>query len=365
MKFTVNTKPVIESTKLAIINANVSVFHKKSCIVYVSADTNTLKINIEAKSIRTEVTIPGHGEGEPASIFVDSMLFKNLISTFDSDLLEFDFEENALKIISGKSEFSLPKIIDSADISFTSPELPDIANEIKLVKDDWKFISDHQEYAISVSYNTPVYTYAKFTADGKALTGDYDTGIFTKSEQTPFIDCLLTDTVIHLFTELPDDATAYKNDRNIIIQFVQDSYSYRSEITPTYETDEGVGNYNADMILALMNPTDVYSTIDRNRLNKLIDQATILSSNKEDIVTIKANDDKIAITGPNLEGLFDSTHSIVNAYEGKLKLRTFKSAITHFVDDIINIAPLYADDIVNGILLFDSKLYVTIGTIEE
>ena len=74
-KFTVSTKPLIDGLNLGILNANISNFFQRSTMAQVTANKNTLVINLEAAFIYSEVEFKGMGtEDESATIFVNSSL---------------------------------------------------------------------------------------------------------------------------------------------------------------------------------------------------------------------------------------------------------------------------------------------------
>ena len=175
MKFICNTKPFADSLDLGIINQNVSNFHQKSCTVELTASEKMLKINIEASQIFTEIHIPGKGEEGTATVFVDSLLLKNLASTLDSQTITLEFNDSGLVLTSGKSKFTLPKMVDDVDFDLKAPVVPDSFDEsIDLSREDWKFVKDFQMYAISMAYITPVYTKVWVGENGDVLVGDFD-----------------------------------------------------------------------------------------------------------------------------------------------------------------------------------------------
>lgn len=364
MIFKCNTRPVVESSKLAILNANVSPFHKKSCVVSISADTTALKINVEANRIMTEVSIPGHGEGDPASIFVDSMQFKNLMNTLVSEVVDFEFTDNALIVKSGKSQFSLAKMVDADDMSFTSPAAVS-GESIPIDANMWSFVSNNQDYALSKAFVHPVYTYVRVTADGKVYTGDFDSSLFTESSQSPFIDCLLSDTIINLLTSLPDNSMAYKVGKDIVIAFTQDSYSYRSEIQPMYETDPDVGEYGVSAISPLMVPNENYGTIERSKLQKLLSQANLLSTSSDETIKLTANGDVISLKNNTVDATIDSEHHIDTPFEGEFNLSSLNSVVSHMVDDKMTISATMNDGQISGMLFWDTHMATVLGVIAE
>lgn len=372
MIFTCNTKPLIESSSIAIVKSNVSQLHKKSCIVQVSATSNKLQLNVESPRILTEVAIDGHGEGEDTSIFIDSLKFRSLIATLTSEVLQLEFTDNALTIHSGHTVFSIPKVIDSTELSFTKPAQPS-DTAITIDSDMWKFVQSNQEYAISPAYIHPVYTYAKVIKDGTVLTGDVDISLFTQSTHSPFMDCLLSSTIINLLSELPENSQAYSVGKSIVLTFNQESFSYRSEIQPVYESDDGVGSYMADAIQPLMIQGDNFATIKKDDLKNLIGQMIIFYSSagsdskriaKDSMIKLIAKDDAVIVNNEFVNSSLDSTHHVDTPFEGTFNFTNFSKVISNMVDEEINVSPTMNDGEVSGFLFTDSHISAVIGVLE-
>ena len=115
MKFTVSTKPLKTAVGLAVVDKNVNKYYQRSILIQLSADKTDLTINTESNSIFSEVKLKGTGDGEPAIVLLDSLLFKQLISTINTPQVTIDFADNGITIIAGKSTYALPKLMDSDD----------------------------------------------------------------------------------------------------------------------------------------------------------------------------------------------------------------------------------------------------------
>lgn len=367
MKFTTNTKPFADALDLGIINSNVSNFHKKSCIVQVSADSNTLKINIEASMICTEIRLKGSGEGEPATIFVDSLLLKQLAKTLDSATITLEFEDGGLIIRSGKSRFTLPKMLDSTEFELKAPVLPEYtANSIDVDKSDWKFIKENQMYAISMAFIHPVYTRVWVGESGDVLVGDFDASLFTHSKKSKLGNtCLLTDTIINLFNSIPEGAKLTKVDRDYLIQLTADSYEYVTQFTPLYEDDEEVGSYNSDVFLDMMGHPESNTKVTTSAVTKLLNQALLLSTTSEDTIKFGVHNNVITLKDRNVDGQIPAAEGDASLdYEVEFKLELLKQVIANYSDETINISPMKQEDEAVGIIAWNNELTTIVAGVE-
>ena len=367
MKFQTNTKPFADALALGIINSNVSNFHKKSCIVQLSATSDTLKINIEASMICTEMKLKGAGEGDPATVFVDSMLLKQLASTLESATIILEFTDGGLIIHSGKHKFSLAKMLDSSEFELRSPAAAsDTTMSLDIDKSDWKFMKDYQMYAISMTFVHPVYTRAWVGDNGDVLVGDYDSSLFTYSKKSKLgATCLLQDSIINLFNSLPDGAKLMKSGRDYIIHISNDSFEYTTQFTPEYEDDENIGSYNADIFLSMMTHPDSFIQVNVAALTKLLNQALLLSSTSEDTIKWAIKDKLLHLTDRNVDGSIPVEVSGASAaYEIDFKLTTLKQVIANYPDETISISPMMQEDEAAGILIWNKDLTTAVAGVE-
>lgn len=366
MVFQTNTKPLCDALNLGIINSNVSNFHKKSTIVQVSADSHTLKINVESSMIKTELKLRGKGDGESSSIFVDSLLFKQLINTLDSSVVTLDFEDDGLRIVSGKSKFTLPKMVDASELSLQTPELIDYSDNGKEIdKTGWKFVKDNQMYAISLAFIHPVYTYVWVGESGDVLVGDFDSSLFTHSKKVDIgKTCLLSDTIVNLFDALPEGATITDLGSDYIVRYESDSFSYVTQFTPLYESDEEVGSYNSEIILDMMQHPTRYTEVKTDPIVKLLNQSILLSSSTSNTVHLSVSENSLRIQDNNVDGFIDAVGDDSISYDLDFSLDSLKSVLSSYNSEFIYISPLVRDEETVGIIVWDSDLTTVLAGVE-
>lgn len=368
MKFICNTKPFADSLDLGIINSNVSNFHQKSCTVELTASEKMLKINIEASQIYTEIQIPGKGEGETATVFVDSLLLKNLASTFESSTVTLDFDENGLIITSGKSKFTLPKMVDGDDFDLKSPEVPNsLEGAIDINQSDWKFIKDNQMYAISMAFINPVYTKVWVGENGDVLVGDFDNSLFTHSVHSKLgKTCLLSDTIINLFNSLPAGSKIIPSGDSYIIQLKTDSYEYVTQFTPLYESDESVGSYNSDIFLGMMKHEDESSAMKVNTvaITKALNQALLISTNSQDSIFFELGEGKVRLYDKNVDCDISVLGNTEGSWKVEFNLERLKKVIANYSDESIYISPMEQEGQVVGIMVWNDQLTTIVAGLE-
>lgn len=370
MKFQTNTKPFADALALGIINSNVSSFHKKSHIVQISADSNTLKINIEASRICTELKLKGSGEGEPAMIFVDSLLLKQLASTLESSTITLEFggsDDTGLTIQSGRSRFTLAKETDSSEIELTAPTSAVTAStEAELDKEDWKFVKDFQMYAVAMSFMYPVYTRVWVGDEGDVLVGNFGSGLFTHSKKSKLGNaCLLQDSIINLFNSLPEGAKVAKVGRNYVIHLVTDSYEYTTEFIPEYEDDESIGSYEAPVFLKMMKHSERFSTINVPAVTKLLNQAILLSTSNEDTIKWIVDGTSLKLLDRNVDGNLSVSGDTSLSYELEFSLALLKQVIGNYLDETVQVSPAYDEDgQITGIIVWNKDLTTAFAGVE-
>lgn len=369
MKFIVNTKPLADGLDLGVINANVSKFYSKSCLAQVTADKHTLRINLEAAYIVSEIRLKGSGDSDSSvTIFVDSLLFKQLVSTFESSTVTLEFSENGLILHSGKSRFTLPKMMDEVDMELKAPRLPDYATDpITIDKADWKFVKENQMYAIAMSFIHPVYTKVWVGSEGDVLVGDFDNSLFTHSKKSKLGNtCLLSDTIINLFNSLPEGAQLIKFDKSYLINVKTDGFEYIAEFTPQYESDEDVGSYNSDIILGMMKPAEsgVGSVkFNASAVSKFLNQAALISSNSDDVIKFSISEGQLTLADKNVDCKLTVKGDTESSYSVEFKTVLLKSVISNYSEEI-NVSPMMQDDVVVGIVLWNDELMTVIAGVD-
>lgn len=371
MKFTVSTKPLSDGLNLAIVNANVSKFYRKSCLAQLSVENNVLRINVEAAFILSEIRLKGSADSsECATVFVDSLLLKQLVATFDASTTTLEFTDTGLVLHSGKSKFSLPKLVDGDELSLDCPSAVTSSDSatasVSVDKSDWKFIKDNQMYAIAMSFIHPVYTKVWVGQDGHVLVGDFDSSLFTHSHKNKLgSTCLLSDTIINLFNSLPEGAKVTKLNNVYVIQVKTDGFEFISQFAPQYEEDENVGSYNSEIILSMMeHPTEDVVKVSAASITKFLNQADLLSNSTEDTITLNMSGNQIALKDKNVDCVIDVEGSCSDSYSIEFKTVLLKSVISNYSEDTIYISPMKQDDQAVGVVVWGKELTTLLAGVD-
>ena len=236
MKFITNTKPLTDVLSLMIIKANVNKYDSKSCLLQLKANKHNLILNVEYDRIITEVILHGSGDSDTSLVAtVDSMLFKKLIGTITSTTVTLEFVEGGLVIYSGASKFTVPNKADVDNLELAHPVMPTQDSEAydtyDICPDDWGYVMDHQLYAIAASFVSPIYTLVWVSNSSGVLVGDDAKGIFIKSSKVSLPKtCLLRDSVVRLFANLPDGAKMITCGDSYLVQVSTDGFDLTTQI---------------------------------------------------------------------------------------------------------------------------------------
>lgn len=369
MKFQVSTKPLVDALNLGVVSSNVSKFYQKSCLAQVTASRRELKINLEAECVLSEIRLKGSGDSEETcTVFVDCLLLKQLVSTFEANITTFEYIEGGLVLHSGSSKFTLPKMLDDSELELTAPNVDESngAVSIDIDKSDWKFIKDHQMYAIAMSFIHPVYTRVWIGESGDVLVGDFDNSVFTQSNKNKLgKTCLLKDTIINLFNSLPDGAKLKQMENSYLITVSTDGFEYAAEFRPEYETDEGIGSYNSDIILDMMQKDEASAVkINAAAVNKFLGQANLLSSSTEDTVKFSVDSDNVSFVNSNIDCKLP-IDNFTESYSIEFKISLISSVISNFDEDTISVAPMKQDGEVAGIILWSKSMTAILAAVDE
>lgn len=342
MRFTVSTKPLKNVTNLGIIQANISQFYHRSGVVQITATRDILKLNIEAASIKTRMTLGGSGDSDtPASVMVECAKFKKLIDSIDNDIISIEFVAGGITVYAGTSKFSLPQVIDVSDVQLDEPADEYTAtNTVEIKSADWQFVKDHQMYALSASEEHPVYRNVWVGEDGGVIVGDFDTGLFTYSKRGSFdTTCLLPSSLINLFTAIPEGSTVSKIGNSYILKIETDSYSMITEFTPKYESDSAVGSYNSEIIMNTLKHPDSYITLDIAPIVKFINQTSIVNqSNLDKLFDLEVNSGKLTLTN-RISNYAMEVDTDAN-YKVKFVTEFIKKVLANLDADTVNMAPM-------------------------
>lgn len=370
MKFTVNTKPLQDALSLAVVKSNVSKFYKKSGLAKVTADRHNLQINFEAAYVTSEVKIKGSGDEETSDVrYVDNLLLHDLISTFESDLTQVEFVEGGLVLYSGKSKFNVPQILQENELDLEKPHAVDPSYPtIDLNKSNWQFIKDHQMFAISMSFIHPVYTRLWVSDQNDVIVGDFDNSLFTHSKKSVLgTTCLLSDTVINLLTSVPETTKLMKLDQSYLINVSADAYSYLAEVKLQNESDEGVGDYNADIILGTFQVPEGESTkVARGPMLKLLGQSELLSKDANKTINVSVNGQNIDISDADVHGTFAAAEPATAVYDVVFKTSDLKSILSNLDEDIVTMAPTMRDEdtgVVGGVVFSTANMEIVIASV--
>jgi hypothetical protein len=345
MRFTVSTKPLKNAIELGIIKANVSEFFWRSRIVQITANRDTLKLNIQATGVKTRMTLKGSGDSDTEQIImVDCLMFKSLVDSIDSNVMSLEFIDGGLFIHAGSSKFAVPKLSDAEDAQLDEPtDDYSLADHITITPEDWQYVKEHQMYAIATQDKHPVYKNAWVGADHEIVVGDIDRALFTYSHRGNFADpCLLPPTIINLFTTIPAGSKIVKCGRSYIIEIDTDSYSLRTEFTPKYEDDETVGNYHSDFIKGMMQHPEDFVTVEVSPNLKFFKQISLVSRpEKTKITDFIVADGKLTFSiKPNS---YSAEVTSGNEYDLHFNTDFLKRVLSSFDAEVIHIAPAYKD----------------------
>ncbi|MCM1226156.1 MAG: hypothetical protein NC320_01865 [Clostridium sp.] len=368
MKFTVSTKPLKNGVNLCIIDANVMEHYTKSKLVQITADTETLRINHAANLILSEVTFKGIGEGESASIMVDPLMFRKLISTFTAPQVEFEFTGNALILHDGKSSFSLPMRADTSEAQLPMPNVvteDDVLSGSDILISEWKFIKDYQMYAKGNSDKNVIYNYVWVSENGDVLVGNFAESLFTHSTVSKLgKTCLLTDTIINLFNSLPEGAKIINKGSAYSIAVSTDGYKYISEFTPLYESEEN-GDYNSEIIIGMMNADEAnISKVNTADFIKILNQAVLLTTEKIPIIKYTFEKNQITFKDSKVNAAISVEGGPETPYTLDFSAKTLKSVISNCPDSTISISPTFNDGEVVGINISSGNLTLVLAGME-
>lgn len=367
MKFTCNTKPLNDALALGIVNSNVSKYYAKSNLAQITATKTKVTINLEASYIVSELALKGMGDtDETVTTFVDSLLFKQLVSTFETTTITLEFVAGGLILHSGKSKFTLPQMMESGELELRKPSSVEGLVATDVARDDWKFIKDNQMFAISMSFEQPVYTRVWVGESGDVLVCDLTDGVVTHSRRSKLqATCLLSDTVINLLSSLPEGAKIRQNDRNYIVTVTTDSFSYTSEFTPQYEDDPDVGSYHSEIILpSTIEPKEVI-TVSAPALNKFMGQASLLSSGTEAQIEMSVEGKQLTLKDDNVDCKVDIESGDVEPFAVSFKTSYLASIISNFGNAKLHISPRVRDDKVVGVGFWTSDLGAVLAAVED
>jgi len=374
MKFTVSTKPLSNAIDLGVINANISKFYKKSGLAQITASKSELHINLEAANICSELILRGSGdEDSTARAFVDCAVLKSIVSTFDADTTTFEFVSGGIALHSGSSNCTLAAVSEGAeDIELAAPApAADGATSVKVENSDWRFIKEHQLYAAANTFVHPVYTRVWLGSSGDIIVGDFDNSRFTFSKKNKLgKTCLISDTIVNLLDSLPEGAQLTELADGYRIDVKTDGFEYAAQFRPQYETDEGIGSYNADVILSMCNKDEANSiTLNIPSISRFLSQADILSSGTSSIINIDYANGELRVSDDNVDGRV-KVPGTASAFSIKFPAAFLRTLLSSMDSDDVKITPLIqqdeaGNDITAGLVFYTEELAAVLGGVEE
>lgn len=368
MKFQLSTKPFANALDLGVIPANISKYYSPSCLAQLTASNRELRINLQASNVVTEILLKGSGdEDTTVTGFVDCLVLKQLVNTFDANTTTVEFGEGAITLHSGSSKFKLPYLADASENELTRPRLaPADAPKIPVDLNDWKFIKDHQMFAVALSFVHPVYTNAWIGQEGDVIVGDFDNSLFTFSKKSKLGQtCLLSDTIVNLFNSLPEGANITLMDKSYRVDVKTDGYEYATEFSPKYEDDGANGSYNSEVILgAAVKDMATAAKAAVAPISKFLSQADLLSSGGEHAINFSVAGNELRIYDKNIDCKVPIEGSCPE-FNAQFVSSRFKSVIGHLDAESIMFCPVLADGEVSGLIIWTDSLTAMIGVVDE
>ena len=366
--FTLSTKPLKNAISLAIIDSNVNQFVQKSMAVQLDMVDSVLSITTEAAAISATVELHGSQNGDNASAIIDATLFKKFVATITAQQITLDFQSNCLVVRTDKSKYTIPKIFDTAQMSLKKPDVADVSifDSAKTIdKKAWKFVKEHQLFARSQNTEMPVYTFVYAGDGGDILISDYKESIYTHSaiSATPFTDsCLITDTIVNLFTAMPDGAKIVQDGDSYFVNVHTDGYDYVAQFTPQYEND-AIGSYNAETIIPLFSIVGKpVSTVQVSEIKAMINQVSLLSNTRDNRIKCEVSADSVTFTSDNVNCVVPANGGSGDSYSLTLDFAQFKNIIASVPDVTFGITPFIDEDgDVAGIIISSSNLTIVVA----
>lgn len=372
MKFNLNVQPLKDAMNLGIISSNISKFFEKSTVIQLTAEGNTLRINTQATSLLSEAVISGDNEdGNAATAIVDCTLFKSLVGTLTSNEMSLDFQENSLVVESGRSRFNVPKLLTDEDAA--SLDRPASTDKLKgkhcteLKPATWKYIQDHQLYAVAMSQIQKVYTRVWVSANKGVLTGDPQMSLFTYQENNALdSDCLVSSTVVNLLSVLDEGSQLYHyNDSSYVVVMTCDAFTFTSQFTVEHESESGIGTYAADMIFEMVLDDSQQSVkVSRSKMYANIKQASLFASSSNPLISVEADDKGIKLVNKNVNCRIAKENSGMQ-YTACFTVNDIDTVVSHLDEEDILVTPIVKDDEVFGLRFSTSNMVALLGSVEE
>lgn len=366
LNFTVSTKPLVDGVNISIIDGNITRYYPKSGIVYISAGDGKLTIHHDGEYVSTSITFRGSCDDGSSAVYVDAALFKKLINTLSSDHVTFEFSQSSLVLHSGSAKYLLqqtaaeftPNVISE----LTSDELD---HSIPIDVNDWKQLKSNQLYAKSSNVRNMIYTLVYISDSGDALVCDMDNSLLTHSSISGIGEtCMIPDGVVYMLASMQSGCLVKRDDK-FIAASVTDAYECLASFAPIYESDD-IGSYNADMIINLLQANNDSSMLAKvSDLKKAMNQASLLSTNKNYIIKCDFTSDAILFKTSTMECSIPVVNGPSEPFMLNFNPELLGKVIFHMPSDDISIRPTYNGDTIVGITCECGFLTVTLAACER
>ena len=373
MKFSLNVAPLKDAMNLGIINSYISKLFEKSTVFELTVEGYVLRLNTQATALLSESTILGNNEDNgTASAIVDCVLFKSLISSIDGNEVTLDFQDTVLVVQSGRSKFNVPKLLNDEDGA--NLDRPVSEEELsskfcgELHPEYWKYIQDHQLYAVAMSQIHKVYTRVWVSGDKGVLTGDPVNSLFTY-QPTSDLDssCLVSSTIVNLLAALEEGTKLYHvNSTTYAVVMDVDSFTFCSQFTVDLEDENGIGVYDSDMIFDMvLDETQKELPVSKSKMYANVKQASLFASASNPYVSIKTDSRGLVLVNDNVNCRICKEVSDID-YEVTFTVSDLDSVISHMNEDDMTVSPIVKgnDNEVFGLRFKSGDVIALIGGVE-
>lgn len=365
MKISVSLVDLKNALNLTIINSNISKFYTISCITQMQIVDGKLIINTVAQDLCSEARINGidSDSGSSELYYVDSKNFKSLIFSLSSalDVVTVELNDNSAKIYANTSRYIVPKMLESNVSSDAGMKRPTIdttdAKSCGMSSSNWKYVKDHQMYALSTTSIHPIYSKIWVGVAGDIIVGDFSKNLFTHSTKSTLNrTCLVTNTMINLLCDLPDNAEMYElpSGDYLLCATYGDSLSYYAEVA----VDNNAKDYQAEYLFRMLVPEDdtTYVEAYADEMCALISRARMLSTNNTPLVELKMDSHSVVISSDTVYGEVDVTDGHCDEYSMKFMADLLYNALSKYLGSYVKLSPLYRGSLPIGIRITDDTV---------
>ena len=371
MKFSLNVASLKDALDLGVISSNISKFFEKSTVIELTVEGSALRLNTQATALLSEAVILGSNEDNGVgSAIVDCTLFKSLVSSLDSNEVTLDFQDTVLVVQSGRSKFNVPKLLTDEDGA--SLDRPVSESELaaklcgELHPDSWKYIQDHQLYAVAASQIHKVYTRVWVDPDKGVLTGDPDNSLFTYQPSSDLdSSCLVSSTIVNLLATLEEGTKLYHvDDSTYAAKMDVDSFSFCSQFTVEHESQAGMGEYGSDMIFDMVLDSEQKElSVSKAKLSANVKQASLFASASNPYISMNVGINGAFLVNENVNCQISKDASDME-YEVKFMVSDVDVVASHMELDDMTMSPIVKGGEVFGVRFKSGDMVALIGGVE-